>query len=364
MHRRLGLLAATILIAGCAAVPGSSATGSLAAPESAAPTPSGTEPSPPGSSSGVPTLTDGPCPTDVPMSVPTYLAANPDCFGARDVELEGWEDIPDGLGGSGPSFNPAWLGSLYGAASVLASNLFDQSCLSPCEMRFLSVFIDPATSLRFETDGQWVVVTGHRNDPAAETCVYDGKGGPIDLSAEQVRQACRDKFVLTSVRAATPPASALPVCPTASAMRVTVLLSADPACFGGRDVNVLGWLDQGPFCEGMPPGIDPPWLWNCAKLGLWEQLSAAYAGTAFVCMVKACQSIPLVTDPSSPVNFGTSKRWVVLTVHRQDPTAATCHFVYPPDWTGEQESDVYARQTCSATFVATSLQPASAPATP
>jgi hypothetical protein len=147
-------------------------------------------------------------------------------------------------------------------------------------------------------------------------------------------------------------------------MSVSTYITADPGCFGSRDVKILGWLDQGPFCEGMPPGINPEWLWACAKAGLWQEPSPVYAGSAYICNLGDCQSLPIAMNPASTVNLGLSMRWVVLTLHRDDPAAETCHWVYPPNWTGEHPSDVYARQTCREAFVVTGMSPALAPTSP
>jgi hypothetical protein len=47
----------------------------------------------------------------------------------------------------------------------------------------------------------WVVVTGHRFDPAAETCFWDSDfEGPLP-AVELAREECRLDFVLTSIMA-------------------------------------------------------------------------------------------------------------------------------------------------------------------
>jgi hypothetical protein len=361
MPRLASLLVVSLLVVGCGSTAGSSPGGTIAITASPAGSPAEASPSP------APSATSGMCAGPEPLTVSAYLAADPACFGSRDVQIEGWEDIPDGIGGAGPNFDPRWLGDLFPSGSALASNLFGQPCESPCQMSFLFVYIDPASDLRFEADGQWVVISGHRNDPAAETCTYDASAGAIDLTAEQVRQACRDHFVLTAVRAATPPASALPVCPTASPMRVTEYMNADAACFGSREVSVIGWQGQPPILGAEPPTIEPSWLYAFSPSVLWQKpprFDQSDSGQS--CTVDDCHFFFVQIEPGSGLTFAATGRWVVISGHRQDPAAETCRWVYPPDWgTANLRPDVEARQQCRSAFVLTSITAAAAPpATP
>jgi hypothetical protein len=362
MPRLASLLVVSLLVVGCASRAGSSPGESVTATAtSPAASPTETPQSP------APSATSGTCAGPEPLTVSAYLAADPACFGSHDVQIEGWEDIADGVGGAGPNFDPHWLGDLSPPGSVMASSLFDQPCESPCEMRFFFVYVNPATNLRFEADGQWVIITGHRNDPAAETCTYDGSGGPISLTAEEIRQWCRDRFVLTSVRAATPPASALPTCPTASPMRVTEYMNADPVCFGSQEVSVIGWQDLPPILGSEEPSITPTWLWFFSKSVLWQKPPGFdQSGGGQSCTVDDCHFFFVQIRPDSGLTFNpTGGRWVALTGHRQDPASETCKWVYPADWgTSTRLPDLLARQHCRGTFVLTSVSAAAAPAKP
>src|SRR3954470_24240545 len=179
--------------------------------------------------------TAAPCPTESPMSVARYLHADRACFGARDVTLTGWEDLPEGLGGVDLGIEPSWLATTSPPWAFLMDRL-GQECGQGCGS--LAVHVDPSSALRFERDGHWVVVTGHRNDTRAETCVAPASSDPGTPTHEEIVQTCRNAFVLTSVRDAVAPSGALPSCPSDAALRIAAYLDADPACFAGRDVTL------------------------------------------------------------------------------------------------------------------------------
>ena len=363
----LVLLATT---AGCAREPGTSPgasspspTGAIAASSPIPSDPAATET--PEVASPEPTAASPePCPTGSPLSVEAYQRADRSCFGSGDIEIEGWEDIPDGIGGTGPSFEPLWLGAMYPTtASVLSSRLFNQPCdqgASACAIAMVFLYTAPTSNVRFEFDGHWVIVTGHRNDPAAETCRYTGSE-PTGMSAEEIRQTCRDHFVITAVRDAIPPASALPACPPAGTLRVADFFAFDPACFAGRDVTVVGWWDKPPAIGLLPPGIEPAWIGDLPSgpSVLWQIPPAMSADQA--CTASDCTWLGVAVDPASSLTLPTSG-WSRITGHRDDPAAETCRWMYPagtPD--SERQPDSWARQHCRSAFVITSVAPASPP---
>jgi hypothetical protein len=66
--------------------------------------------------------------------------------------------------------------------------------------------------------------------------------------------------------------------------------------------------------------------------------------------------------PESDLTFAKNGRWVVVTGHRSDPLAETCHWVYPPGWAASPYPDDHARQLCRESFVLVSVQRTNPPA--
>jgi hypothetical protein len=296
------------------------------------------------------------------MSVTGYLAADPACFGSTDVTLAGWEDRAEGLGGVDEPSEPNWLTTNVPFWSFLRDRL-GHECGTLCDGA-ISVHVDPASSLRFERDGHWVVITGHRNDPRAETCHFTGTLEPGMPTDEELRERCRAVFVLTSVRDAEPPAAALPSCPRDAVLRVAQFQDADPACFGSADVTLVGWEASPPAIGLMPPGIEPGWLWGLRMSALWggEQIPGS---EDCVDDAASCAWMFAYPEPQSGATFATNDRWVEIIGHLDDPAAEMCHYVYPPDWgTQPRNDDITARQTCRQSFVVTSLKVTTAPSVP
>ncbi len=353
MRRTAVAFVVTLALAGCGSTGGPTASpGSAAASVSASPIDA---PSP--SLAASPTAAQ--CPTGTPMSVATYLGADPSCFGSQDVTLTGWEDIGSGIdaGESDVSLDPAWLGSP--AASVLVDQLPETCHLETCDP-FLFVHVDPASRLQFELDGVYVVITGHRDDPAAQTCVATPYGEPSTApTPEPAAPMCAGAFVLTSVREAEAPVAVRPACPTGSPLTLMAIERADPACFHGRDVSIVAWTDaQGPF--GLePPTIAPAWL-AYGLLGsgyvLWSGPDHAGCENAEECV----EMIPAIV-PGSGLTIGKTHRWVLVTGHLDDPASATCQWVYPATWDEGHYDDALARQQCRGRFVLTAIRTTTAP---
>src|SRR5439155_21099504 len=138
----VGLFAAVVL-AGCSATGQPSTTVPASASGTSSPSTS-TEPTTP------PSPTTRPCPTDTQVSVDAYLAADPSCFGAADVTIAGWEDLPTYTSQKEtPAISPSWLSALVPA--VLAPTIPHRDCdeySGPCP--WIDVHIDPASKLAFE----------------------------------------------------------------------------------------------------------------------------------------------------------------------------------------------------------------------
>jgi len=310
-----------------------------------------------------PSPTTTPCPTDTPMSVDAYLAADPSCFGAADVTIAGWEDLPTYVSQKQtPAISPSWLSALVPA--VLAPTIPHKDCdedSAPCS--WIDVHVDPASKLAFETDGAWVVVTGHRDDKAAASCKI---AGPMPDGSDQtpapaaVVDLCRASFVLTSVQAGNPPVGSLGFCPSGPVLTVAQYESADPVCFHGRTLKILGWRDLLPAVSFDQALIDPSWL-EYPSGAIWGAKPVEKGGNA-ACRVDPCPWIFVSSNPTAGPKIGSTPGWVTLTGHIDDPAGDTCHFV-PGGFGGDGPvaNDVYAREGCRASFVVTAIEKAAAP---
>lgn len=193
---RFGLVfASVLLVAGCAvetpSSPGVSAS---------------TGPAP----SVVPTPTPvpvGTCPKDSPMTVRQFVDADPSCSSGTDVEIRGWLDAPAGFGLGPPGIAPSWL--YYPRAELTV--IYETGPIGPdgsCEMasgRECAWFIwhiDPALGLELSGPPRWLIVKGHLDDPAAETCRYVYPEDWTDVRADDAEavETCRQQFVIVAFR--------------------------------------------------------------------------------------------------------------------------------------------------------------------
>ena len=352
--RRTFWLSLFVIVAACAegagplaspTAPAASPTASLVASPSPSPSPS---PGPSG------------CPTTEPMSVSEYVTADPACFGSRDVNIAGWEDFVDGIGGEANFIEPSWLGEEPTEHAALVPHLPAFCDGTFCEPA-LMVHIDPASNLRFEEDGRWVVATGHRHDPTAEACRYAGPSASSSPTPDEVRRICRAAFVLTSVRTADPPTTEPLPCSTHARLTVAEFVSTDPACLLDREVEIVGWLDAPPAMGWEGPGIEPGWLVYPAASPISGFWSAIPVGQDHICPEEGCGWMFIHIDPRSGLSLGTKPRWVIVTGHISDPAADTCHYVYPADSNDIKPSDLGARRDCRSGFVLTSIRDTVAP---
>jgi hypothetical protein len=330
---------------------------------SAARSPGPSEPIPTATpaSTPAPTASTAACPTDSPLDLGVYLAADPTCFGSSDVEIAGWENYPEGVVGTENGIEPRWLGTDLPDSAFLFQHLPPFNCGAESCNGSLAVYVDPASKLSFEWDGRWVVVTGHRGDPVAETCSYSTTGDSPPPASPPAVEVCRSHFVLTAVRDAQPPAAELAFCPTRSPLTVTDFVDADPACFLGRDVQLVGWADK-PIATGVElPAIEPGWLAYWLPAPISTMWSEPPVGEDPECATDVCGWIFIHIVPGSGVTFATTPGWVLVTGHLNDPLAETCHWVYPPDMDIGNVEDNSARRQCRASLVLTSVQETSAP---
>ena len=194
MRRLPVVLLVALLTSGCSTAAVSSPSPIPTAPPSLEPVASLSEPT---TVPSPPAVGSPGCPTESPMSVATYKAADPACFGANDVTLTGWETIPSGIGGqSDHSTEPAWLGEDF-TPDVLVDQLPEACSQEMCDP-FLFVHVDPASKLEFERDGLYVVITGHVDDPISATSLGDTRYNdkwpdmtPVGIDARQKKNYVR-----------------------------------------------------------------------------------------------------------------------------------------------------------------------------
>ena len=174
-RRSPGVLAAALVIAGCAAP---------ALYQSQAP--SDTEAASPSASASASVTSSPRCPDSEPdlaflisMTGWERLA----CFGDRPMTVVGTYGC-GGCGGTEPGiYEPSWL-----AAPVHIDFLWvDWRIGAP-----LDLHIAPDSGLAFPPEGSIVRMTGHFNDPAAATCIFTGADG----NPETIEEGCREAFVV------------------------------------------------------------------------------------------------------------------------------------------------------------------------
>ena len=214
MHRSLILISAALLVAACASTPGSGSTPLLVTPAAspqptAGPTPTpGAVPTATLAATPAPTPTVVPgvglCPTEMPLTVGQFMETDPACFGSATIEIRGWLDGPPDTGFEPPLVEPTWLflpaadmASLWEIRPVEPNHFCPQTAAS-CPWFFLH--IDPASNLKLEVRPRWVTVTGHVNDPAAQTChfVYPEGWTEPPLDDAIAVDGCATKLVVDS----------------------------------------------------------------------------------------------------------------------------------------------------------------------
>lgn len=141
----------------------------------------------------------------MPLTVAQFTDSDPACFGDSDIEIRGWLDQPPGVGFEPPMIEPGWLAYPVGNLSSLweiPPTGPDHFCPPAVPCPWFFPHIDPASGLTLDFPQRWIIVTGHLNDPAAETCHYVY---PEDWTDERADDAlavglCRTSFVITALR--------------------------------------------------------------------------------------------------------------------------------------------------------------------
>ena len=127
------------------------------------------------------------------LAIPSPVSA--ECFGDAPITFRAWLSEGGGCGGYFPgTFEPSWLAALGSMLPIILTPFEVQygGCGSAAPHPTLTELPDPQ---------RWVMVTGHYNDPAAETCRWTPD--PLYKFAPFVRGGlmlgCRQRFVATAV---------------------------------------------------------------------------------------------------------------------------------------------------------------------
>ena len=143
-----------------------------------------------------------------------YAEAAANCWGDTEISVSGFVAGPEGIGGTRSyRIEPLWIADMGHWLSTNNRVDPDSGPVGP----FFPVAVPPEMVARFtRLDGQWVRVSGHFHDPAAETCALTmGTPEPgLVPTPEQAIEICRTSFVLTSV-------DALSLPPTDAALATT-----------------------------------------------------------------------------------------------------------------------------------------------
>lgn len=127
------------------------------------------------------------------------------CYGDRTLRFTAYVRDPGDVGWTyAYGLEPAWF---RGLGLFVATTVGQKPGYGP-----ITAFAIPPGlgDLQPAHVGHWVTLTGHFDDPAAQTCVASGEPGVAPTTAEAVL-ICRSTFVVASVaRTSAPPTSTIP----------------------------------------------------------------------------------------------------------------------------------------------------------
>jgi hypothetical protein len=124
------------------------------------------------------------------------------CFGDRTLRFTAYVRDPGAVGWTYTyGIEPAWF---RGRGLFVATTSGQKPGYGP----ITALAVPPGLGdLQVANVGDWVMVTGHFDDPAAQTCVASGEAGVAPTTAEAVT-ICRSTFVVAGVSRANAPATA------------------------------------------------------------------------------------------------------------------------------------------------------------
>ena len=152
-----------------------------------------------------PPTSPAPCPPSDRLRVAVLLAANPSCFGDRALIVIGWAAKPPIFGVLPPAIAPRWLWSWATTEFVVwdhsRGSESDLACSQGQCPPYFFLYSAPGTSIDLTGWKGWVRLSGHLNDPAAETChyVYPPGWTETPFPDGDARAQCRSAFVVTAI---------------------------------------------------------------------------------------------------------------------------------------------------------------------
>jgi len=214
----------------------------------------------------------------------------------------------------------------------------------------LFVAVDPSVSFSPSGVFSQVRVTGHFDDPAAQTCREIGSmPGESPRPAAEVIESCRRAFVITEVVPFEPSPAPFVVCVNPPADITDLINQTDKvACYGNAPLTIdASRVGFGAFSYSCAPTVEPTWL-SCQDAG-----SLMPAGSS----VFAATFLFVAIDPASGISlaeyFDTDVR---ITGHFDDPAAQTCREIEPiPGESPRPAAEVI--ESCRRIFVVTQVVP-------
>jgi hypothetical protein len=212
----------------------------------------------------------------------------------------------------------------------------------------LWVAVDPSVSVSLSAPFAQVRVTGHFDDPAAQTCREIGSmPGESPRPAAEVIESCRRIFVIAEVVPFEPTPAPFVVCVNPPADITDLINQTDKvACYGNAPLTIdASRVGFGAFYCG--PTVEPTWL-SCQDAG-----SLMPAGSS----VFAATFLFVAIDPASGISlaeyFDTDVR---VTGHFDDAAAQTCREIEPiPGESPRPAAEVI--ESCRRIFVVTQVVP-------
>lgn len=209
-----------------------------------------------------------------------------------------------------------------------------------------------------------VLVTGcggsAGDSPAPSRAASPGPGPTSPIPTAASPSPLTTQTPLPSATAAVPLGGVPSGCTTSSAIGVADFLTSATSSTSGADACVVGWAAAPPIFGVLPPGIQPQWLWTIGgPFVVWDHSRGPLSDLE--CSEGKCPPF-LMLHVAPGVRLSDRVGWVLLTGHLNDPAAASCHYVYPSDWSESPLPDSQAVALCVAAFVITGISPASPPA--
>ena len=149
----------------------------------------------------LPPTVEGPCPDRPPSTVKAIAALarelGPTCFGRTSFAIKGFVGTCECGGAALLRGQPGWLIDGVGLGTLYLASARSDSMTGE-----YPTWIDPGRRLRIPKVGRPLEVTGHFDDPAAQTCrLVPEPGLPVEMPPRDATVAeCRQHFVVTAIR--------------------------------------------------------------------------------------------------------------------------------------------------------------------